>query len=127
MHCPKCRFECVEEDEYCRQCGAELLSSSTSIVPARTMLPAMLQNVQLPQKVAAGVGAVVLGVGLELLRRGLLTRLTRAPRQVDYTVPALSEIKDLLPPRQNRSQKPPRGYEIHETVVYMRRVIRKAN
>jgi hypothetical protein len=90
------------------------------------MLPTVLQNIQLPQKVVASIGALALGVGLELLRRSLQSHRTRPAHQVGYALPDLNEIKDILP-LQNKAMKPPRGYEIHETVVYMRRVLRKAD
>ncbi len=74
---------------------------------------------------AAGVGAIALGVGLELLRRNVLARLTRPSRSVGRALPILDGLKDILMPRNDKPLKLPRGYEVHETVVYMRRVIRR--
>jgi len=99
-----------------------------SIVPIQTNLPAILHSAQLPRKVAAGVGALAVGVGLELLRRNLLARLTQsAPRTVEHALPALSSVRDILQPQNERPLKPPKGYEVQETVVYMRRVIRRSH
>jgi len=61
--------------------------------------------------------------GLELLRRVFLARLSKSPQPVAKTLPALNGVQDLLMPRDNK--KLPRGYEVHEEIVYMRRVIRK--
>jgi hypothetical protein len=122
MRCLNCHAEYVEADQFCRQCGVELTAPSTSLVSSQSGLPAVLYNPQVPRSVAASVGALALGVGIELLRRTLVARLTRPSRAT--TLPALTDIKDILAPSQS---KPPRGYEVQETVVYMRRVIRRAN
>ncbi|SRR6266567_7875395 len=127
MQCPKCRAKYTEEDLYCRQCGLELTDTSTSIVPMQSFLPAVLYNSPLPRKVAASVGALALGFGLELLRRGLAARLARPVSSPEPTLPLMDGIKDVLTPRNGKALKPPKGYEIQETVVYMRRVIRRAN
>lgn len=125
MQCPDCHFKSHEEDLYCRQCGAYLMIDVANIVPAQTNLPAVLQSPQLPQ-IAAGVGALALGVGLELLRRGLLSRLAQStPQAVGHALPTLSGLKDILLPQNNKLSKLPKGYEIHETVICMRRVIRR--
>lgn len=129
MHCPNCHAEYVEEDLYCRQCGADLIegqTSSTSIVPAQTRLPALLQNTLAPRRVAAGVGALALGVGLELLRRGLLARLAR-PAATESVFPIVRGIKDALSPQDKKSSKLPKGYEVRETVVLVHRVIRRVH
>ncbi len=127
MLCSNCHSEYAEGDTYCRSCGTELMETSKSIVPLQANLPAILQNAQLPRNVAAGVGALALGVGLELLRRNLLTRLTQsAPRSVEPALSALSSVRDILQPQNEKSLKLPKGYEVHETVVYMRRVIRRS-
>ncbi len=79
-------------------------------------------------RVAAGVGALAVGFGLELLRRNLLARLTRSSRSltnVAGTLPTLRGLQDVFMPQNNKSTKLPKGYEIHETVVYLRRVIRR--
>ncbi len=123
MKCPECQYQYEKDDTYCRNCGEELLHPSTSLVTTtQSRLPA-LQYAQLPRKVAASVGAVALGVGIELLRRSLLTRLTSAPRSIERTLPALSGLKDIT--QANRTLKVPKGYVIDETIVYTRRVIRR--
>ncbi len=128
MVCPNCRAGCAAQDIFCRRCGADLSVPSKSLVPMQTQLPALLSNSPLP-RVAAGVGAVAVGVGLELLRRGLLTRLARSgAKRSTRLLPALgpTHVRELL--SNNEQKKPlklPKGYEIHETVVYMSRVIRR--
>lgn len=126
MYCPECHYEYKEDDTYCRDCGEELTLPSTSLVTTtQTRLPA-LQYAQLPRKVAASVGAVALGVGIELLRRSLLTRFTsaaRASHSLEKALPALSGLNDIT--RSNRTVKVPKGYVIDETIVYTRRVIRR--
>ena len=124
MYCPNCRAESLNEELFCRYCGTELVEPSTSLVPVSNF-SAVLQNPQLP-RVAAGVGAVVVGVGLELLRRSLLTRLTRS-QVVENALPTLTGIKDILLPDPAQTKKLPKGYEVHETVIYMRRVIRRTH
>jgi hypothetical protein len=125
MNCPECHYQYEKDDTYCRHCGEELLHPSTSLVtttPSR--LPA-LPFAQLPRKVVASVGAVALGVGIELLRRSLLTRLAspaRTARSIENTLPVLSGLKDIA--QANRTVKVPKGYVIDETIVYTRRVIR---
>jgi hypothetical protein len=124
MLCPTCRAACSTDDLYCRNCGADLTAPSTSLVPARTRLPAVFSNPQLP-RLAAGVGALAVGAGLELLRRSLLARLARSSRSVANTLPTFDSLRDLLAPQVEK--KLPRGYEVHETIVYVRRVIRREN
>lgn len=100
---------------------------SKSLVPVQAQLPALLSGSPLP-RVAAGVGALAVGVGLELLRRGLLTRLARSGRRSAKLLPTLSpgHMRELLTNgEQKKTVKLPKGYEIHETVVYMSRVIRR--
>src|ERR1700719_3930695 len=126
MLCPNCRANCSVDDQYCHQCGTDLTAPSTSLVTTHSNLPAVLNSPQLP-RVAAGVGALAFGFGLELLRRGLLARMTRPTRKATKLLPALTpgNLRDLLKPQDSRPVKLPRGYEIHETVVYMSRVIRR--
>jgi hypothetical protein len=127
MVCPSCRAGCALEDMYCRRCGSDLSMPSKSLVPVQAQLPAMLSHSPLP-RVAAGVGAVAVGFGLELLRRGLLVRLARSGRRSAPLLPTFSpnNLRDLLTNKeQQKPVKLPRGYEIHETVVYMSRVLRR--
>src|SRR5438270_6065792 len=127
MLCPNCRANCSVDDQYCHQCGTDLAAPSTSLVTTHSNLPAVLNNPQLP-RVAAGVGALAVGFGLELLRRNLLARLTRSSRSltnVAGALPTLNGLQDILIPQNNKPSKLPKGYEIHETVVYLRRVIRR--
>lgn len=123
MYCPNCRAEGLDDELYCRFCGAELVEHSTSLVPRNSYLPAVLQGPQM-SRVVAGVGAVAVGVGLELLRRSLLARLERPPAPVTNALPTLNGLKDILLP-ETKTAKLPRGYEVEETVVYMRRIIRR--
>ena len=126
MQCPDCHTVNVEEDLYCRQCGADLAPViQTGVVPRHNNLPAVLYSPQLPRRVAAGVGALAVGVGIELLRRNLLARLTHVARPVESSLPTLSGLKEILQPQHEKPLKLPKGYEVHETVVYMRRVIRR--
>lgn len=125
MLCPNCQHSVTEDDTYCRQCGADLVEPSTSLVPLQKNLPSLLYNSPIPRSVAAGAGAVALGVGIELLRRGLLARLSQPSKSVENALPVLGGLKDLLLPQNNNKPfKLRRGYEVHETVIYMRRVIR---
>jgi hypothetical protein len=89
-------------------------------------LPALLQNPQVP-RVVAGVGALAVGVGLELLRRNLLTRLARPARKSARLLPSVTPgtLRDLFTPNEQKPTKLPKGYEVHETMVYMSRVIRR--
>jgi hypothetical protein len=126
MQCPHCRADYKEADVYCRQCGADLTVPSTSLVPVQSGLPALLYNSPVPKRVAASVGAVALGVGIELLRRSMVALLAKPPRGVEQSLPALKGMKDILFPQPDKTVKrPKKGYEIEETVVYMRRVIRR--
>ena len=125
MLCPNCRAACSEDDLSCRNCGADLTKPSTSLVPIRRHLPAVLGKLGL-QRLAAGVGVIAASAGLELLRRGLLARMAKPAklaRPVANATPTLGGLRDLLMPQSN--EKLPRGYEVQETIVYMRRVIRK--
>ena len=122
MQCPNCRAACSENDLYCRNCGGDLAKPSTSLVTARRHLPTVLTNLGL-QRLAAGVGVLAASAGLELLRRTLLARLAKPTRPVANALPTLNGVQDLLMPQINKNL--PRGYEVHETIVYMRRVIRR--
>jgi hypothetical protein len=124
MRCPDCHAEAVQGDTYCRHCGADLVEPSMSIVPAQRSLPALLYNSSLPRRVAAGVGALALGVGIELLRRNMVARIFPS-RSTPRVSPTGLGLKDAVFSRPNKAVKLPKGYEIHETVVYMTRVVRR--
>ncbi len=123
MKCPECQTKITKDDIYCSKCGEDLAISTTGLVTVEKNLPALPYNLPVARGVAASVGAVAAGVGLELLRRGLLARLARPSRSVEHALPTLAGIKDLLLPQNNK--KLPKGYEVHETMVYMRRIIRR--
>jgi hypothetical protein len=126
MICPNCRNPYEVEDMYCSHCGTDLAATpSTSLVALTRNLPAVLSHPLVPRSVAAGVGAIAVGVGLELLRRNLLARLAPPKSVVDNALPALSGIKDILLSQNDKPLKPLKGFEIQETVIYMRRVIRR--
>jgi hypothetical protein len=127
MRCPICHTENLEDDLDCRNCGADLTVPSKSLVTIQDRLPAVLQNPQIP-RVAASVGAVAVGVGLELLRRSLVARASqpsRLPQTVSHTLPTFHRLKDVLFPQNEKKYKLPKNYEIEETVVYMQWVIRR--
>lgn len=126
MLCPNCHAACMADDKYCHSCGADLTLPSKSLVPIQANLPTILHNPQLP-RLAAGVGALAVGVGLELLRRSLLARVTRIPRSASgyLSAPAFDMMRDIFSTQDDKSSKLPKGYEIHETAVYLRRVIRR--
>ena len=126
MLCPSCRAECLADDVYCQRCGTALKLSSQSLVPAQANLPAILHHPQLP-RLAAGVGALAVGFGFELLRRNLVARMMRSPRSATNYVPtpAFDALRDVFSLQGDNAMKLPKGYEIRETVVYLRRVIRR--
>ena len=130
MRCPTCHAENFKEEMYCYRCGADLSVPSTSLVPVSKSLPStFLHSPQLP-RVAASVGAVALGVGIELLRRGLIARASKPPRALSNAQPTLDALEDLLFPhkkieRDTKKMKRSKRFEIEETVVYMRKVVRR--
>ena len=126
MLCPNCRAGCMTDDVYCHRCGTDLTLTSKSLVPTQTHVPTLIQNSQLP-RVAASVGAIALGVGLELLRRRFLARITRIPSSASnyVSVPMVETMRDIFTNQGNQPLKLPKGYEIHETAVYFKRVIRR--
>src|SRR2546428_13972509 len=107
MLCPKCRFGILEPDLYCRRCGSDLTLPSTSLVKVQNRTPTLLRHPQLP-RVEAGIGAVAVGVGLALVRRGLMARIMpvpKPPQPVSHSLPALHRLPDeLLPPNAERLQ-----------------------
>jgi len=126
MLCPNCRAGCMEDDIYCHRCGTDLTLSSKNLVPTQTRLPTRLQNSQLP-RLAASVGALALGFGLELLRRRFLARITRLPHSASnyVSVPTVDAMREIFSSERDQPLKLPKGYEIHETAVYFKRVIRR--
>ncbi len=127
MRCPNCQAEYGEEEVFCPQCGVETTASSErGLMSLQPNLPAVLYNPQLPKSIAAGVGALALGVGIELLRRSVIARVSRPPaRSVEHALPVLNGVKDILFPRPEKPVKrPKKGYEVEETVVCVRRIIR---
>lgn len=125
MICPNCRNDYAVEDMYCSHCGTDLATPTTGLVALKRNLPAVFQN-PVPRSVAAGVGAVAVGVGIELLRRSLLARTANPKTAVDNALPILNGMKDILLPQNDKPLKPPKGFEVQETVVYMRRIIRRS-
>jgi hypothetical protein len=126
MLCPECRANCSTEDVFCRRCGADLSIPSTSMVPFTSHLPVIAQHPQLP-RLAAGVGALAVGFGLELLRRNLLARLDKPVRSASraLTPQTILGIKDAFSQQQTGMMKPPKGFAIEETAIYIHRVIRR--
>lgn len=122
MLCPNCHAAYSRDDLNCPSCGADLSKPSTSLIPVRKHLPAVLSNLSV-QRLAAGLGVVAASAGLELLRRIFLARLAKSPGPGPTALPALNGVQELLRPQDNK--KLPRGYEVHEEIVYMRRVIRR--
>lgn len=126
MLCPNCSAGCMADDIYCHHCGTDLTLSSKSLVPAQNHLPTLIQNSQLP-RLAVSVGAIALGVGLELLRRRLIARIAPLPQTAPryISAPSVDTLRELFSKQENQQLKLPKGYEIHETAVYFKRVIRR--
>jgi hypothetical protein len=126
MRSPNCRAESVSEDVYCRHCGTDLTEPSKGIVPTKSSLPALLYTSPVPRRVAAGVGALALGVGIELIRRNMFTRIFSS-RAMQHALPVGQTLKDVIFSQHGKTVKLPRGYEMHETVVSLTRIIRREN
>ena len=123
MLCPNCRAGCMTDDIYCHSCGTDLTLTTNSLVPTQTHIPTLFQNSHLP-RVAASVGAIALGVGLELLRRRFIARIPRTASNY-VSAPTVSTMRDIFTNQGNQQLKLPKGYEVQETAVYFKRVIRR--
>lgn len=128
MLCPECQAYCQANDVFCRRCGVDLSVPSTSLVPVpvTSHLPTLAQHPQLP-RLAAGVGALAVGFGLELLRRTLLARLVKPVRSTSKALSPQTMLKmaDGFAQQQTKIMKLPKGYAIEETAIYINRVIRR--
>ena len=125
MLCQNCCVENVVGETYCRECGTDLRASSKSLVVQQIKLPAVLYRSPVPRSVAAGVGALALGMGIELLRRNMLSRLRLRRAKPSLSALAFKGVKEMIFSQSDKSVKLPKGYELHETVVYMSRVVRR--
>lgn len=129
MNCPRCQAENRIGEKRCLECGAQLAGeTSKSLVEVKRNLPAVWSVSQISRKVATGVGAVAIGVGLELARRSLLMRLSQSPvNPLEAQMPGLGRLRELLFPRPDDKQakrKKKKG-EIEETIIIMQhRVMR---
>jgi hypothetical protein len=128
MRCYNCHVEIMGKEKYCRKCGTDLTALSKSLVASQAKLPALLYRSLVPRRIATGMSALALGIGIELLRRNVLPYL-RLRWAKKPAIPAITVdgLKDMLFSRSEKSVKLPKGYELHETVVYMSRVVRKKN
>ncbi|HLX58141.1 MAG TPA: hypothetical protein VKR83_14055 [Ktedonobacteraceae bacterium] len=126
MLCPECQTNCQANDVFCRRCGIDLSIPSTSLVPVTSNLPIATSHPQLP-RLAAGVGALAFGFGLELLRRNLLSRLEKPIRSTSkaLTTQTMTGIRDAFTQQQAKTLKLPKGYVMEETAIYINRVIRR--
>lgn len=126
MLCPVCEASHRAGWRYCRRCGADMKIPITSVVPVKPALPALPQRTSRAlSPAAAGAGIVALGVGYELLRWGLRLWLKRPVGRALPVLSALPTLSNLfnLHTGAKQKQRLPKGYQVTETVVYMRRVI----
>jgi len=126
MLCPNCRAGCMTDDMYCHRCGTNLTLPSKASCQCNQIFQRYCITRNLP-RLAVGVGALAVGVGLELLRRSLVARMTRLPRSTSsyLSMPTFDVMRDVFSAQGDKALKLQRGYEIHETAVYLRRVIRR--
>ncbi len=127
MVCPVCGGSQKAAESYCRRCGADVTIPSTTVVPSKSALPAVPERASralAPVKAGAkaGAGIVALGVSYELLRWGLKLWLRRPERALPVlsALPTLGNLLNLHSGTEGRLRK---GYQVTETVVYMKRVI----
>ncbi len=128
MLCPDCRTHCQADDDFCRRCGSDLSLPSTSLVPVAANLPEITRQHSPLPRLAAGVGALAVGFGLELLRRNLIGRLEKPLRSTSraLTSQALMGMRDGFGQPQTKTLKLPKGYAIEETAIYVHRVVRSS-
>ncbi|HEX6779599.1 MAG TPA: hypothetical protein VF099_15435 [Ktedonobacterales bacterium] len=124
MVCPVCGASCKAAESYCRRCGADVTIPSTTVVPAKPTLPAVPERASraLATSARAGAGIVALGVGYEVLRWGLKFWLRRPARAVS-TLSALPTLANLLNAHSGTEGRLRKGYQVTETMIYMKRVI----
>lgn len=127
MYCLECQTPSIQGAEVCQVCGSQLVNSSRDLVATHSNLPAVLQKPHLP-RIAAGVGALAFGVGLELARRTLAAKLAKPALHsaANMLLPqGIGGLGETLLPQRAKSLKLPKGYEIEETAIYINRVIRR--
>ena len=130
MLCPVCEAPYGAAETYCRRCGADVTIPSTTVVPVKPTLPAVPERPSraLAAPVKTGAGIVALGVGYELLRLGLRLWLKRPVGRSFPAISALPTLGNLLnlhsgSEGRRGGTRLPKGYQVTETIIYMRRVI----
>ena len=99
---------------------------STDLVVARPSLPALLWRQPAVRAVArAGAGAVALTLGMRLLRGWLGRGPLRSRQLARATTSALPSARQLLDHSMDGVERPARGDEVVETIIYVRRVLRR--
>ncbi|MFQ6058634.1 MAG: zinc ribbon domain-containing protein [Anaerolineae bacterium] len=73
MRCPNCGTVCSSEDNFCRKCGASLISRNLPAVP-QAGYPVPWEQVK--RGLVRGAAALAVGTALELARRGIQRHLT---------------------------------------------------